>query len=175
MHANHACTHHVSPLPLKLTPWLRLYLRRCFGAFTKKVTSKSSTRERQLWLPMMQICCLSFCLSCNNIKRTEIMLWACSCLQCILKELLANSEAETCSFLFLQCHLWMMEENRSDILSLHCVPVPEKWSNAPKQGKRTNIIDTARKIKLILHCLTEFDVPGYTLCLDTSAPPTELR
>lgn len=51
---------------------------------------------------LIQICCFSFCLGCNNIRRTEIMLWACSCLQSILKDLLANSEAKACSFL-LSC------------------------------------------------------------------------
>lgn len=102
VHAGHACIHHVSHLPLKLTPWLRLYLRRCFRAFSEKVAGKSGARESQLWFPVMQICCFSFCLGCNNIRRTEIMLWACSCLQSILKDLLANSEAKACSFL-LNC------------------------------------------------------------------------
>lgn len=102
VHAGHACIHHVSHLPLKLTPWLRHYLRRCFGAFSEKVTGRSGARESQLWFPVMQIYCFSFCLGCNNIRRTEIMLWACSCLQSILKDLLANSEAKACSFL-LSC------------------------------------------------------------------------
>lgn len=27
--------------------------------------------------------------------------------------------------LYLHCHLWMMEEDRSNILNSHCVPVEE--------------------------------------------------
>lgn len=64
----------------------------------KKVTGKSSAHKSQSTLSPddANLLFFPFGFVCNNIRRTEIMIWAFSCLQRIQKDLLAKSEGEAC-------------------------------------------------------------------------------